>query len=373
MHYKYINEDEIEFRVEKKGIKELYLIGSFTNWVEVEEFKFEEKNDCFYLKKSVELFDLVGSSGYCEYYLWSKDKKKKVEIDKKYNKEYLFNNGYNKEFNYILFPKDIKRSEIKKLHEMCKKSFKIKGFSDEFEDSEELGNFRCVIKKDEKEVLFRSYHPLIPSYKNDYKLRDIELIRQETVRELIDYKGIKNIINLSDSYSEFEGHINGEKMSYYKKLWLLDNIHFVPISYDSSYYYPHVERSMEIYQYTFSQCIKKIIGIIAEEEGPFLIHCRLGSDRTGVVIAVLLLLSGHNRDYIESDYLKTNNMGIGQYRSFRLLEGALRKLFGDEYYINSVEKVKKYLLETGLDRKLLVEALKKLSIENLDEENEGLV
>ncbi len=364
MHYKYINGDEIEFRVEEKGIKELYLIGTFTNWVEVEEFKFEKKEGFFYLKKPLSSFDLLGSSGYCEYYLWSKDKKKKLDVDKNYSKDYLFNNGLSNQYNYILFPKDIKKSEIKKLHEMCKKSFKIKGFIDEFQDSEELGNFRSVIKKGEKDLLFRSYHPLIPSYKEDYKLRDIETIRQETVRELIDYKGIKNIINLSDSYSEFEKYIKDEKMTYYKKLWLLDNIHFVPISYDSAYYYPHLEKSMEIYQYTFSQCIKKIINIIAEEEGPFLVHCRLGSDRTGVVIAFLLLLSGYSRDYIESDYLKTNNMGIGQYRSFRLLEGALTKLFGDEYYINSVEKVKKYLLDIGLDRKLVVEALKKLSIEN---------
>jgi len=42
-------------------------------------------------------------------------------------------------------------------------------------------------------------------------------------------------------------------------------------------------------------------------EAPVLVHCRAGKDRTGLVIALLLLLAGVERDDVITDYLRTGS------------------------------------------------------------------
>jgi protein tyrosine/serine phosphatase len=44
---------------------------------------------------------------------------------------------------------------------------------------------------------------------------------------------------------------------------------------------------------------------ISETEGPYLIHCKEGKDRTGFVIAVIECLAGASWQEIKEDYLKT--------------------------------------------------------------------
>jgi hypothetical protein len=46
-----------------------------------------------------------------------------------------------------------------------------------------------------------------------------------------------------------------------------------------------------------------LVGHIATEEGPTLIHCAAGKDRTGVAIALLLRLLGVEREAVIADYL----------------------------------------------------------------------
>ena len=65
-----------------------------------------------------------------------------------------------------------------------------------------------------------------------------------------------------------------------------------------------------------------------EHPGPFYIHCRLGSDRTGVTVAVFSALCGASWKEIAEDYEKTSNCGIGEFRNRRLLQYSLKKLTG---------------------------------------------
>ena len=51
--------------------------------------------------------------------------------------------------------------------------------------------------------------------------------------------------------------------------------------------------------------IARIVGIVAAAEGPVLVHCTAGKDRTGIVVAVLLRAVGVRREDILADYLRT--------------------------------------------------------------------
>lgn len=48
-----------------------------------------------------------------------------------------------------------------------------------------------------------------------------------------------------------------------------------------------------------------ILELVAEADGPVLVHCAAGKDRTGVVIAVLLRAAGVTRAAVLEDYLRT--------------------------------------------------------------------
>ena len=51
--------------------------------------------------------------------------------------------------------------------------------------------------------------------------------------------------------------------------------------------------------------IAGIVELVATGPGPVLVHCTTGTDRTGIVIAVLLRAVGVRRDDILADYLRT--------------------------------------------------------------------
>jgi protein-tyrosine phosphatase len=49
------------------------------------------------------------------------------------------------------------------------------------------------------------------------------------------------------------------------------------------------------------------VAIAANTSGPVLVHCAAGKDRTGIVVAVLLLAAGVTRDAVVADYLVTGS------------------------------------------------------------------
>ena len=58
------------------------------------------------------------------------------------------------------------------------------------------------------------------------------------------------------------------------------------------------------------------------------IHCRLGTDRTGVFCAVIAAICGAEWEDIAKDYAESSEMGIGDYRDPLLLKYSLDKLVG---------------------------------------------
>ncbi len=62
---------------------------------------------------------------------------------------------------------------------------------------------------------------------------------------------------------------------------------------------PHVERHIDLFSRYFRA--------LADADGPVLIHCAAGKDRTGILAALTHRLAGVHEDDIVGDYLLTNN------------------------------------------------------------------
>ena len=176
----------------------------------------------------------------------------------------------------------------------------------------DISNFRQVpgCKK-----LFRSYHP----YKKSFPQFDTENKRSALVKELIEKNGISSIICLcGNEKAEKEA---GETVSDYQALLIeKGNELFIDTSYEAVYFFSA--------EHGFCSVFTNIVRFILSHPSPFLVHCRLGSDRTGVVCALLASLCGASWDEIAFDYEKTRRIGILQYRDSRLLKYSLEQITG---------------------------------------------
>lgn len=175
-------------------------------------------------------------------------------------------------------------------------------------------------------MLWRGYHP----YKISRSNLDTERTRLELVKKLLKANNIQSIICLSGA----ESPNKRESICEYQQE-IINNGHQLYL--DSSYNIVYYNSDSE----TFRETIAKIIHFINKNPAPFYVHCRLGSDRTGVVSAVLAALCGADWAEIVKDYQKTNEMGIGEYRSHRLLQYSFEKMLGKS--IDSIENLQKEL------------------------------
>ena len=58
-----------------------------------------------------------------------------------------------------------------------------------------------------------------------------------------------------------------------------------------------------------SDLLVELVGEVAAAEGPVLVHCAAGKDRTGIAVALLLGLLGVDRGDVVDDYLLTRHAG----------------------------------------------------------------
>lgn len=66
-----------------------------------------------------------------------------------------------------------------------------------------------------------------------------------------------------------------------------------------------------------------LVRAVAEADGPVLIHCAAGKDRTGISVALLMRLVGVERDHVMTDYVRTNEY-------IEAIDARLRALSGNE-------------------------------------------
>jgi len=140
---------------------------------------------------------------------------------------------------------------------------------------EEFANFRVVKMGDIKEgILYRSSSPIDP-----------DLGRNIYADNLSKQYGVVSMINIADEadeMAEYEGYAE----SYYAKC----NIVNISMGYDFT-----SKENLEN--------IAAVVRFVINNEGPYLIHCKEGKDRSGMVNALIEALMGAKLDEIVNDYM----------------------------------------------------------------------
>lgn len=142
---------------------------------------------------------------------------------------------------------------------------------------EEFANFREINVSGLKEkTLYRSSTPIEPAIgRNEYAMKATE------------NSGIKSIINLDDSIEVMKGYDTFEN-SYYSNCSIINP-----------------EMNYDFGTKEFGEKVKSSIVFIIENDGPYLIHCKEGKDRTGILCAILECFVGASVEDIINDYMVT--------------------------------------------------------------------
>ena len=150
---------------------------------------------------------------------------------------------------------------------------------------EEFANFRAVTVKGIGEgVLYRSSTPVEEAIgRNEYAMAAMEKA------------GVRTVVNLDDS-----------------RQTMLDYAAY-PGSYYSRCRIVNPEMSYDFTSAEFGEKVRTCLLFIAENDGPYLVHCKEGKDRTGILCAILEGFAGADADEIAADYMLT-------YRNYYALE-----------------------------------------------------
>lgn len=330
-----------------KAPQEVFVEGSFNGWSKGKDENWlmkMGKDKLWTLTKDVSEVNIPGNSGFPEFKFFVKAevektiqngdeqiKKKKIEtiepsaISKKPGFQMASN-------NLILFLGDDPNVvvENKKTAETEKKLAEFD--LSKTEDIAMISNFRQV---PEATKLFRGYHP----YKASRNQYDTEKTRISLVQKLLEDNKVQSIITLSG-----DEKVSGTETvsAYIKDLDNKGNHLFIDTSYNVVYYHSNED--------TFAQVMIDIISFINSHPGPYYVHCRLGTDRTGVTSAVLAALAGASWDQIRTDYQKTNAMGIKEFRDYRLLQYSFEHMLGKK--ISDINNLQKEVSENFISRNI---------------------
>lgn len=371
----------------KESIGTLTVRGSFTKvynpatkkWIE-DENNFTLNYDPIYNWYSITVpFDKIkrpGFSGQPEYRFYKNGSIVDMPdfLDKDYRFEYY--NGDNKaEYMLILFESDFENSQrLLKLEENRKKALEIKEINefnlDNEEDLCEISNFRQVPGTVN---LYRSYHPFYPSH----EFVPTEQIRMEQVQKFMIEKGIKNDINLCNNRYYTEGKeytVNNETYNvkipdFYKEMH--KNKHVLYVGDEDFGGNGIIPSANFVYYYSDSalmiEWINEIFDFIINEEneGPFLIHCEIGVDRTGFFSALIASLCGASWNQIVVDFEKSSDMGIGEVRDSKILKYSFENMLKVQdisQLPNLKASVEEYLLSSGISLEKIESFVKKITI-----------
>ena len=118
--------------------------------------------------------------------------------------------------------------------------------------------------------------------------------RAPYVDQLMKEAGVKAILNLSDNDAKIEGYISRDDF---------DCPYFLSL-YESGTVFP-IALNMNYLSDEFAQKIAQGFTELAKTEGPYLIHCTEGKDRTGFVCMLVEMLAGAEYQEIADDYMVT--------------------------------------------------------------------
>lgn len=237
---------------------------------------------------------------------------------------------------------------------------------------EEVSNFRLVPGTS---ALFRAYHP----YKITKTSNPTEPVRMDYLTRLAVEEGIKSDICLSEkeenNLQSFT--ISGTRFTetiapYYREIIDKGQVLYVGTANGSTPSYNEV-----YYNSTgtkFAAWVQEIVSFInsSRSEAPYMIHCRLGTDRTGMFCGILAALCGATWDEIAADYQLSNRMGIQEFRDYHLLQYSFQKMLGVED-ISQVPDVSAAVTSYFVDKGILTSGEIAMLKEKIGEETSSVI
>lgn len=336
------------------GIQKLQVFGSFTLWKASDEFTmtFDSEGNFWHVTVPYADVKIPGNSGQPEFKFVSNGSNYLSGGSKSFIPEgYIFLNGDKN--NIVVFHDD----DFETIKENSSTANVLKKVTDfdltTREGQEAISNFRQVPGTS---ALFRSYHP----YKLTKTTNATEPVRMEYLTRLALEEGIQSDICLSENEEKnlLSFTISGSKYTeqipeYYQNI--IDNksvlyvgaTNSVP-TYNVVYYTPESEK--------FGNWVKEVVEFIIDDahKAPFLIHCRIGTDRTGAFSGLLGALCGASWSEIAADYQLTNRMGIQEFRDYHLLQYGFQRLLGVDD-INDVPDLQKAMSDYFVEKGYLTE------------------
>ncbi|MBO4230028.1 MAG: tyrosine-protein phosphatase [Clostridia bacterium] len=164
---------------------------------------------------------------------------------------------------------------------------------EEFPSDEVFANFRAIRVSGLKEnIVYRSASPC-----------DNQHCRASYTDALMQQAGVRYIINLADNEEKIAGYLEREDFAspYFVTLYETGNV--LPLA-----------MNMNLTSDSFREKVVRGMTAIARNDGPFLVHCTEGKDRTGFFCMLLEAFAGADYDEIVRDYMITyeNYYGITQ-------------------------------------------------------------
>jgi protein tyrosine/serine phosphatase len=163
---------------------------------------------------------------------------------------------------------------------------------------EKFANFRVVNVGNLKEnILYRSASPVDNQHK-----------RAPIVDRLIKDK-VNTIINLSDNDQELIEHIEASDFNSPYFLSIYENNSVIALSMNMNFKLGALDKTPGVFtsfkENTFHQKLISGLEFMLDHEGPYLIHCVEGKDRTGFVVMMISALLGATYQEIITDYMIT--------------------------------------------------------------------
>lgn len=288
--------------VNPDGMDCVYVIGTFTGWLTSPEWALEPSEHGRSLRARADSVLIPGSSGFAEF------KFKVFMNDGTVIEPDLSAYGPSFTGNALLLFKPLtrgQRKELSRAQNITRSPASTRG-------KERMANVRAVPGTT---GLFRGYHP----YKKSRPQLETESARLQEVNRFIERHGVKSIITLSGD--EIPDPALGEEISpYVRKIREAGNQCLIDTSYEIMYFKSADKE--------YDSVIRQAVRFINAHPAPFYVHCRIGSDRTGVMSAVLAALCGASWKKIAEDYEKTSDAGFMEYRNRNLLAYSLSRVLG---------------------------------------------
>ncbi len=212
----------------------------------------------------------------------------------------------------------------------------------DFSSDAEFANFREVkVGGLASGRMYRSASPCDDSYH-----------RAPYVNDLCEENGISFIMDLADNEDDIQAHLQNDTLNntYWRNLYEQGSVCAMGMS---TAYYTDKNK----------QKLADGIRALLASDGPFLVHCTEGKDRTGFICLLLESLAGASLDELEADYMETydNYFGITEETNPVSYDAYLSLKLGDMYRLllqqddisdvtgeELTQGVRDYLMSTGL-------------------------